>query len=731
MRPESRSSASSPRRRSRTFLWAATALLALLALPSLAAAHLERPSYWPDPRPDKSISPPAGGKVPKARSLHSAMTGQGPGEVRVVCLGKKGAKSLDKALGSIKNAETKGFRLRPSQPNKKISAKEANKLRNINRALAERCRYHSVQKAVNDSGNNDRVVIMPGRYVEKASRNSPVNDPRCNPSMLQGDQRGTPTPSYRYQVKCPNDQNLIHVAGRAVKGSPMDPPRADRHGIPGQELGRCIRCNLQIEGSGAKPEDVILDAGVGYKKPLNPEARPGGDTPASKCLTAEDGKNPCFAKHVVLRVDRGDGFVGRNFLMRGAREHGFYTEETDGVLLAKVKFFWNADYGHLSFTTDHHLVQFCDGFGSGDAVVYPGAAPQTGLYRKESFYPERRYNSVIKKCDLHGSSMGYSGSMGNSVRVTENRFYGNANGLTTDTLSSPGHPGFPADGMRIDHNWFYANNLDVYRPNNPFEALVPQPVGTGFFWPGNNDGDFLDNWVFDNWRQGTMMISIPDAVAGEVEGAMDDPIHCLPDGGSTSCYNIYRGNHMGQVPPKFKPHPDLTRFGNKTTLTGNTPNRAPNGVDFWWDQEPSSIGNCWPDNTGPDGTRASLNSDPAHPPSANQNLPTFLPELCTKPPADPSSPGNHNPATSMGDPGGYSTKVPILLACFAQYESGNLDAPGCSWFNTPPKPGTAGSQALQRQERSAGERWGETQDGQQLREWVRAFSGTISLGPSH
>ena len=117
--------------------------------------------------------------------------------------------------------------------------------------------------------------------------------------------------------------------------------------------------------------------------------------------------------------------------------------------------------------------------------------------------------------------MGYSGSMGNSVRVTQNRFYGNANGLTTDTLSAPGHPGFPADGMKIDHNWFYANNLDVYGADTPFEALVPQPVGTGFFWAGNNDGGFENNWVFDNWRQGTMLIAVPDAIAGEAEGDVD------------------------------------------------------------------------------------------------------------------------------------------------------------------------------------------------------------------
>lgn len=729
-------SSSSSSKKSRLLpVWLGLAVVALLALPALAGAHLERPSYWPDPAVDKSVKGGAGGEVPKARSLASAITGAGPGEVRVVCQGRKGAGSLKAAFRSIGGAKKNGFRLRPSIPATKLSAKRAKGLRKMNVALAKMCRYHSVQKAITASGNNDRVVIMPGRYVERASRKSPVNDPRCNPSLLQGDQSGTPTPSYEYQVKCPNDQNLIHLAGRAVIGDPLPQPRADRHGIPESELGRCIRCNVQIDGSGAKPEDVVLDAGTGYTNPRDPKARPGGDTPSSECFTDDTG-NPCFGKHVVLRVDRGDGFVGRNFTMRGAREHGFYTEETDGILLDKVKFFWNADYGHLSFTTDHHIVQNCDGFGSGDAVVYPGAAPQTGEFRKKSFYPERRFSTIIRRCDLHGSAMGYSGSMGNSVRVTNNHFYGNANGLTTDTLSAPGHPGFPADGMMIDNNWFYANNLDVYRAENPFQALVPQPVGTGFFWAGNNDGDFVDNYVFDNWRHGTMLISVPDAIAGEADGAVDSGIHCPTSASgpfgfaSTSCYNRFSGNKMGQVPPGFKPHPELTLFGNQTNLAEGI-TKAPNGVDFWWDEQPVNLGNCWTQNTGPDGTRASLNPDPPLAPAAGQNLPTFLPEGCTEVPADPSSVANHAPGTSMGDSVSYAEKAPILLACFGQWETKQLDAPACSWYNTPPRPATPASRKAQNAERAAGERWLDTAAGQKLKEWVREFAGSISLGPSN
>ena len=43
---------------------AATLAVTMMALPALALAHLERPSYWPDPRPDNSVSPSAGGEAP-------------------------------------------------------------------------------------------------------------------------------------------------------------------------------------------------------------------------------------------------------------------------------------------------------------------------------------------------------------------------------------------------------------------------------------------------------------------------------------------------------------------------------------------------------------------------------------------------------------------------------------------------------------------------------------------
>ena len=287
---------------------------------------------------------------------------------------------------------------------------------------------------------------------------------------------------------------------------------------------------------------MILDGGLKYvRNPENPGAKPTE-----------------YAKHVVMRTDRSDGFVGRNFTMRGALEHGFYTEETDGILLDKVKFFWAADYGHLSFTTDHNVIQNCDGFGSGDAAVYPGASPQTGDFRDESFYPKQRFNTVVRRCDLHGSTLAYSGSMGNSVRMTKNNIYGNTNGISSDTLSAPGHPGFPADGMQVDKNYIYSNNLNLYTDNPPVKPLVPMPIGTGIVWPGMNGGKVKDNWIFDNWRHGTVLAAVPDALIGEPEGNVDRAIHCTLVTNlvaSTSCGNEYCGQPHGPGAPGLQAAP--------------------------------------------------------------------------------------------------------------------------------------------------------------------------------
>jgi Right handed beta helix region len=585
-------------RRWLTVLATMTALLALAT--GVAVAHVERSSYWPNPAPDRSVKPAAGGKVPKARGLASALNRKARGDTYVVCK----SNSLRKATRSIRSARRKGWKVRPTLRTRKLSKKAARKLTRLNRRLAERCRFRHIQAAVNRAGNNDRVVVMPGEYLEEPSRRKPTDDPKCVQHEEESE-NGAGAATYRYQVNCPNDQNLIFVQGRSLTSDAVPfPPRADRRGIPDE--GRCIRCNLQIEGSGVKAEDVLVDLA---ERPKATKLRGPADP----------------IKDVGIRADRADGFVLRNMTFAHANEHGIYVHETDGYLLARVKLFYSKEYGTLTFTSDHGVTKDCEAMGHGDAGVYPGAAPETAEQTAES---RRRSNQLITRCDVHHNTLGYSGTMGNGTRVVKNNFFDNTVAIATDSFFAGGHPGYPQDGAIFANNNIYSNNFNSYAEGSDVEPRVPVPVGTGIFIAGGNGNEIRGNRIWDNWRRGTMLIYVPDALSGQ------------PATGSqlsTAHRNRYHGNVMGMAP------------GGR---------QMPNGVDFWWDEAPDQQNNCWFGN-------GNVTTDPPAP---------LMPESCQN--------------TSAGVT--YSPKLNgELLPCAGSIESGNYDATTCSWFRTPPRPGSS------------------------------------------
>jgi hypothetical protein len=604
---------------------ATTVVAALGALP--ASAHVERPSYWPDPAVDTSVKGGTGGKVPTVRTLASALNGKKLGVTRVVCQ----KNSLQLLNGSIAKARTDGYFIRPSV-HKNLSAKQAKKLRKINKRLFKNCRFNEIQPAVTKSRNNDRVVIMPGLYEEPTSRAAKTHDPACDKYRTNGDrpnQENTAL-SYEYQVNCPNDQNLIAVLGRKVGKDPvLVPPRENRHGIP--DLGKCIRCNLQIEGSGVNADDVIIEAGDASK----------GDGGPNGVGTKKD---------VAIRADRADGFVLKNVKVRHAKEHGIYVLESDGYVLTNFKAYYNGLYGTLTFVEDHGLTQHCDAVGHGDSGVYPGAAVETGEQRPEG--TEFRYNQEVRFCDLHHNMAGYSGTNGNAVKFHKNNVYDNALGLQTDVVTGAGHPGYPGDSMLIENNRFYDNNFNVYEEDSSVIPAFPFPVGTGMWIAGGNRHQVRNNYFYDNWRRGTMLFSVPDQlVCGEAAGG-NQQAGCDPNGQTTSFYNSFYNNKMGITPEGAA---------------------DPNGVDFWWDPYPGTVGNCWWDNETPKGVALTY-SPVTHAPF-------------------PSCDKGKDPGSSIGT--GSPPQTGELLSCVAAFETRNFDPNGpCPWFKTPEEPQPANSTGM-------------------------------------
>jgi hypothetical protein len=602
-------------------------VIALLAFtPAVASAHVERPSYWPDPAPDCSIKPCTGGKVPDMRSLSSALDRTRVGDTRVVCQ----PDSMARLNAAVAKARVHGFDVRPTD-HRSFSRRQAHNLLKVNRSLFKRCRYHEIQPAVMASRNNDRVVVMPGLYTEPTARKQPTHDPACNPYKTHSDSGDPGALSHAYQVHCPNDANLVAVIGRGVgPGQDPDPPREDRHGIP--NLGPCIRCNLQLEGSGVSADDVIVEAG-------DPKAGNGGPSAAG------------HAKDVGIFVDQADGFVLRKVTVRHATEHDIYILESDGYRFDQFKTFYAGGYGVLTFVEDHGLMDNCEAAGNGDSGLYPGAGAKTSAGRDTRYYPQFRYSQEIRNCDSHHNTGGYSGTNGNGTHIHHNNFYDNALGFTTDVFTAPGHPGFPQQGDLIEDNKFYDNNFNPYVADSDVKPFIPAPVGTGLWIAGGNDNILRRNRFYDNYRRGVMLFAAPDAtVCGPVVGSSTPVPGCDPSKTSTSYNNSFTANIMGIAP------------GGAV---------RPNGTDFWWDSFAGNTGNCWWGNV----------AAPGH---SITSSPVLLPNCANG--TDPSS--------SVGT--SYAPNEAELTGCLVGFTVGpypNGLSETCDWTKTPGQPGSSRASA--------------------------------------
>ena len=226
-------------------------------------------------------------RCPKARSLASAVTGAGPGEVRVVCQGKLARRSPR----VHQEGAPQGLPPAAEPSRKKLGDRRASEAPARSTAPSSgECEFKSVQARGERLGQQrprrDHARPLHGAEVAARARERPA----LQPVLLQDDQSGALDAELRVPGDLPQRPEPDLRPGprgrRASRSRRRDP---NRHGIPEQELGACVRCNLQIEGSGARPEDVILDAGKNYLKPKRPGARPGGDETRRGVPLAPDG----------------------------------------------------------------------------------------------------------------------------------------------------------------------------------------------------------------------------------------------------------------------------------------------------------------------------------------------------------------------------------------------------------------------------------------------------------
>jgi hypothetical protein len=121
--------------------------------------------------------------------------------------------------------------------------------------------------------------------------------------------------------------------------------------------------------------------------------------------------------------------------------------------------------------------------------------------------------------------------------------------------------------------------------------VVPTPVGTGVLIAGGNFDSTDHNWIYDNWRCGTMQFWVPAALCDEYDPTLQN---------DTSHHNHTTHNMMG-----------IARDGAI----------AHNSSDPWWDDQGN--GNCWEDNTYSRGTQT--DNFTVQPPSCADGGSVFTP----------------------------------------------------------------------------------------------------------
>ncbi|WP_101783200.1 right-handed parallel beta-helix repeat-containing protein [Nonomuraea indica] len=389
-------------------------------------------------------------------------------------------------------------------------------LKERNLALFRKCQdkgYRHLQEAVDQVDEPGMTIaILPGLYREEPSQAAPAG--ACANLPARWSTWGYQILSYEQQRQCPHNQNLVAVLGKK---------------------------DLQIEGTGAGPLDVIVDAE--YRK-LN-----------------------------AIRADRADGVYFRNLTAQRTTFNSLYILETDGFVIDRVLTRWNDEYGFLTFASDHGLYTDCEAYGNGDGGLYPGSASNLNDGRGHDV---PRYAIEIRRCKSHDNALGYSGTAGDSMWVHDNEFYDNMVGATMDSLW-PGHPGLPQNHALFENNKIYDNNKDYYHHTRDGTCARPPaqrgyergvvcsqvgvPPGTGVIVAGGNYNVFRNNQVWGHERAAFHLFGVPAFVRGE------DRLDRQFD---TSDFNRFEGNRLGVSP---------------------TGEHRPNGLDVWWDGQ--GTGNCW------------------------------------------------------------------------------------------------------------------------------------------
>jgi hypothetical protein len=275
-------------------------------------------------------------------------------------------------------------------------------------------------------------------------------------------------------------------------------------------------------------------------------------------------------KKDVIRADRADGFYLRNVMTQEGAFNNVDVVETNGFRLSKLETRWGQNYGVLTFASDNGVYDTIEA----TATATPGSTPGSG--------PEgqcKRFGIEIRDVVSYGNILGYSAPPQRHL-THDSKFYDNAR--ASPTTPSP-------RATRVCHRL-----LEVVEQRDPLQQRttstttrtrptatrpvreaparggLPAVPGAGRVGDHPLRRQPQPHREQQDLRQlalGDPALYVPASIRGE-----NEPEKQL----DTSNGNQFRNNAMG-IGPDGK--------------------AAPNGEDFFWDEQ--GIGNCWQGNSRP------------------------------------------------------------------------------------------------------------------------------------
>ncbi len=405
-------------------------------------------------------------------------------------------------------------------------------------------------------------------------------------------------------------------------------------------LGPCIRCNLQMEGSGVSPDDVVVDVG------RRQQSGNGGPGRTRSRTSASEPTAPTASSL-------------RNITVRHAEEHGIYVARdrrlparpVQGLLQRGVR------RPHLRRRSRPDART-----ATRPAAATPGSTPGAGADTgraddrgRPSAATARR--SASATCTTTRPAT--PGPTANAVHVHHNDFYDNANGFTTDVFTAARSPRLPP-GLRPDRGQRVL-----------LEQLQPLPAHCG---PGETRSERAGPGCSD------VTPTVPAVGTGHVDRRRQqqhDPEQLLL-GQLAPRSDAVRGSRLLRLrpdparstlprlrsPPSRldllpEPLPRQHDGPARPTASAQPERRRTSGGTRGLVVDPSNSGNCWFDNTGTRRHRRQRHRAPL----AERHPPDNLPSDCDDSPL----------------PGALHDQVAELLGC-------SRGTPSCPWFTTPPKP---------------------------------------------